>query len=187
VADKKPRLDELDVSDLNGEKTRIVDLYTKGCTLTYIAQVIGKSPNYVSKILHQAYQEDKAERDVRILAHSQMIQWLMGKTVSRIEESGKKWDRRDGEFLLKLSEQERKLKGLDQPVQHELKIEYEQVTDEELVEQLRQFEVHVSLPERSPPLALPEPIEDAQYEQVDVSAQRNGTPEGQTQPAPQGG
>lgn len=167
MADKKVRLDELQPYDINGEKTKIVELYTvHNKTLTYIANALGKSASYVSRVLHEAYQEDKSQRDIRILAHSQMLQWLMTKTVDRIEKSGAKWDRRDGEFLLKLSEQERKLKGLDQPVQHEVKVEVEHFTDEELILQLNQMGMHVSLPEHTSPLALPEPVEDAQFEPV---------------------
>ncbi len=165
MAEKKVRLDELEPADFTGEKSKIIDLYTvHNKSVAYIATAIGRSANYVSRVLHEAYQQDKSEREIRILAHSHLLQWLMTKTVKRIEESGKKWDRRDGEFLLKLSEQERKLKGLDQPIQHEVTIQPEEFTQEELILQLNQMGLQVSLPADTSQNALPEHVEDAQYE-----------------------
>jgi hypothetical protein len=167
VADeKRTRLDELEVADLNGEKTRIVELYTvHGCSLTYIAQVLGRSAGYVSRVLHAAYQEDKSERDVRVLAHSQTLQWLMTKTIKRIEKAGDRFDRRDAELWLKLREQEARLKGLDQPTRAEVTVSYDELSQEELIAQLEAVtDIKIILPDATQPAALPEHVPDADYQ-----------------------
>lgn len=162
---KKVRLDELEPADFNGEKNRVVELYTThGKSIAYIAQVIGRSAPYVSKLLHAAYQEDKSERELRILAHAQGLKYLMQKTIDRIEKAGHAFDRRDAELWAKLREQEARLRGLDQPVQHEVKVEIEQYTDDELIAQLRQAGVQVSLPTVIQPAALPEHVDEAEFQ-----------------------
>jgi hypothetical protein len=179
VADKKPRLDELQTYDLDGTKTRIVELYTvHSKTIAYIAQAIGRSANFVSKVLHEAYREQAEQRELRILAHSQAIEWMMGESMNKIR---KGWDRKEVELWLKLRDTEARLKGLDQPVKAEIDIQVEHRTDEELISQLEELGLQIVLPPAPKSLQLNEHIEDAVCEPAQQDRSTEGDPK-QTPP-----
>jgi hypothetical protein len=162
--DKKIRLDETETNDWTGERDRICDLYARRLSITYIAQAVGRSAAYVSKVLHSEFAERNANRQQIVLAHHQTLSWMIQKATKRMAEAKDFWDRRDAELVLKLLEREARLFGVDQPTQHTVTVELDQLTDDELLTQLQAAGVQITLPAVTSPPALPEHVEDAHYE-----------------------
>lgn len=158
------KLNETEANDWSGERDQILALYAQRYPISYIAQALGRSNGFISRILHSEFSERNANRQQIVLAHQQTLSWLVHKATKRIEAAGDKWDRRDAEHLLKLLEREARLFGLDQPTKIEAKVEYENVTSEEIVEQLASYGIQVTFPSLPPasPL-LPEHVEEADY------------------------
>jgi len=169
-----PALNELDAYDWDGVRNQIVDLAGRGFTATYIAKKIGRSPAFVSKILKSEFKERNSNRQQIIEAHFQTVQWLKMKLTERITVTGAGFSAKDAELLLKVLDREARLFGLDKPQEHNVNVSYEDLSNEELIEQLRQQ--NIPIPAGFTFKELPPAVEDAIFEVSDAPAAEDDRP-----------
>ena len=155
---------DADAYDWDGSRDRVIELSGQGYGPLYISKATGLSVRVVEKIRKSEFQDRNANRQQIVEAHAQTVQWLKLKLTERIAAAGGKWDRRDGELLLKVLERESRLFGCDQPVQvqHDVNVTVEQLSDDDLLKALAAEGIVVQQLNPPPaPAALPEHIEDA--------------------------
>lgn len=159
-------LRDADKFDWDGSRDKIIELAGRGLSQAYISKAVGLAQSTVGRILRTEFTDRNTNRQKIVEAHAQTVQWLKLKITERMHDSGKIWDRRDAELLLKVLDREAKLFGTDQPVQSQVNVVIEDLSEEDLVNQLAAAGYTLQL---NPPLkALTEPVavEDAEYEPV---------------------
>ena len=169
MAERNLTLWDSDNFDFNGVRDQIVDLRGRGYPVTYICKATGLTDSVVRRILKSEFVDRNSSRQDLIESHSQEIKWIKLKITERIHGAGEKWDRRDAELLLKVHEREAKLFGLDQPSQQQISVTYQELSDDDLVSQLRAQGVEIKqLPQHTPTLPPPpaEVIQDAEVVHV---------------------
>lgn len=171
--EKRLTLHDADADDFSGLRDRIVELAGQGFSASYISNATCTSYTKVCRILRSEWDERRSNRENIIRGHDQTLQWLKLKYTDAISKSevdkktGRvRLDHKAAEILLRILERESKLYGIDQPTQHNVEVTVnDDQTTEELLEQLKQAGLHISLPAAPPvPLSLPEQIEDALIE-----------------------
>lgn len=187
-------LNDADPDDFNGLRDTIISLAGQGYSANYISKATSTNYKKVCKILSSEFQDRCAKRQDIVQALDQSLMWLQLKCAKAIEDStepdkktGKvKVDTKTGELFLKIVDRRGRLHGADQPVQHEVRLEVDTLSEEELLSQLRQAGVQISLPAVIAPPALLEHVEDATYEPASGPDEQERSPEGDTGPAAQG-
>jgi hypothetical protein len=152
-----------DEHDFNGNRDKVVDYAARGYSGVYISKATGLHVNLVYFILKDEYQKRCSSRQALIQAQDQTINWLLKKITERIHKGEDKWARQDAELLLKLMERQSKLHGLDQPLQHQVSVTVDEMSDEEVIKQLRAEGIEIK---QLPPAAIvpkETPAQDAEY------------------------
>ena len=139
-------------TDFDGTRDQIVALFASGKSRHYISTALALPRSTVDRIIKQEFDTRLGNRQSLIERTALEIEYVKAKAMEKIE---KGYDRRDAETWLKLNESLRRLFGLDQPVKAELKVSYDELSEDEIIKQLA-----IEAPNLLP--ALP-PVEDAEF------------------------
>ena len=169
---------EYDEHDFNGNRDRIIDYAGRGFSGQYIAKATGLPKVLVYRILKSEYIERHNNRQAIIESQDQTIRWLKLKITNRIHKAEDSWSRQDAELLLKLMEREAKLHGLDAATQHQhqVNVVVEDLTDDEVIKQLRAEGLEIKQLAPAQPAPVEKPAEDAEFvEKIpDLSEDKHG-------------
>lgn len=178
----KPTLRDADPHDFDGLKTRVVELLAKGKSVNYIAKLTGENYEKIRKIALSYYDSEVQYRNLLKVEHTYAVRWVMDQLKEKIEkdiEAGKPISRADSETLLKYFDHNAKLHGLYAATEHNVQVTVEDLSDEEVIAQLKAKAPELFVLDNHSPLqALPPSpqIEDAQFEVINVATHRQPSP-----------
>lgn len=160
---KQLTLNDDDQYDWDGTRDKIIELRARGNSQAVIAKAIGKSVPFVAKILKSELIDRASNRQELIASALCSLNWVQQLLGERIAKAGDKFQRADvTEFRATIADI-RKLLALDQPVEHNVNVQVEEVSDEDVRRQLAAFVPTHLLPAITSTPALPESIPDAEY------------------------
>lgn len=143
--------------DWNGNRDEAVRLRCLGRSPSFIAAAMGVPKQTIDRWLKQEFDIRLGVRQSLIEQTGMELEWAKSKLAEQIQAKG---DRRDVEVWLKVIDRKCKLFGLDSPLKVDVRVE--DLSDQDLARELERNSIRTTL------VALPEPVEEAEFEEKGV-------------------